>query len=210
MTIHSVALGEEATRVVDAFVAVARPPMVRCWGKACCINATRAALWVMRHYGIPAAPFPCKLAVSNEASNVAKIVGFTEQERIDTTARCRPERVLDRHVPGEGWPGHLALVVKRQLLLDPSFDQAAEPEMGLHIPEEVLALPVPKSFVRGTKTLIVGAELDNGAHLKIQYWPSKDWSFRREEAWSGTDALFMAMGIVRMIDARLAGMPLGP
>ena len=203
MNAPTVSLGAEATRVVESFVAVARRPMVRAWGKNCCINATRTALLVMKHYGIPAHPFPCKLAVHNKANNVAKIVGFTEQERRDTTARCRPEKVIDRHVPGEGWPGHLALVVKRQLLLDPSFDQAAEPEMGLHIPEEVLALPVPKSFVRGTKTLIVGADMESGAHLTIQYWPSKDWSFRREEAWVGPDAVFLAMGIIQMIDARL-------
>jgi hypothetical protein len=194
---------EHSDRVLEAFTKVARPPLVRAWGRNCCINATRAAILVLRHFGVKAEPFPCKLVVEDRAKNLAKMVGFTKEERQEHTANLQPERVIDLSVPDEGWAGHLAALVEKRALLDPSFDQAAEPDMGLVIPEHVLMVPVPESFARGEQMIVMEGSIDDGPALRIRYWPSEDQSFKIEEAWLGLDSCVMAAHIALLMEDAL-------
>jgi hypothetical protein len=190
-------------RVLEVFGRVARRPMVQAWGRNCCIAASRAAILVLTRFGVAAKAFSCKLCVEDRARNVAKLVGFTRQERQDINARYNPARVLDRSVPGEGWEGHVAVVVEKRLLLDASFDQAAEPELGLVIPEHVLMIPVPESFAAGTQEVKIEGTIDNGPLLRVRYWPSPNRSFKSEEAWRGLDARIMAAHVSLLIEEEL-------
>lgn len=190
-------------RVLEAFAQVARPPMVKAWGRNCCINATRATILALRHFGVNAEPFPCKLCVEDRAINVAKLVGFTREERAGINAKNTPACVLDRSVPGEGWEGHVAVVVERRVLLDPSFDQATEPDLGLDIPEHMLMIPVPASFADGGQEIRMEGTIDDGPLLRIRYWPSGDMSFKTQEAWTGVDSRIMAAHVALLIQDAL-------
>lgn len=187
-------------RVLEVFGRVARRPMVQAWGRNCCIAASRTAILALGRFGVAAKAFPCKLCVEDPARNVAKRVGFTRTERQEINARNNPARVVDRSVPGEGWEGHLAVVVEKRLLLDASFDQAAEPEMGLVIPEHVLMIPVPESFAAGTQEVKIEGAIDDGPLLRVRYWPTDNRSFKSEEAWRGLDPRIMAAHVSLMIE----------
>lgn len=190
-------------RVLEVFECIARRPMVQAWGRNCCINATRTTILVLERFGVAARPFSCKLAVEDRARNVAKLVGFTREERAAINERHQPAHVLDRSVPGEGWEGHVAVIVEKRVLLDASFDQAAEPDMGLVIPEHVLMIPVPATFADGQQEVVFEGTIDDGPLLRVRYWPSRDRSFKSEEAWRGLDSRVMAAHISLLMEEEL-------
>ncbi len=190
-------------RVLEAFARVARKPMVRAWGRNCCIAATRATIIALARFDVRAEPFPCKICVEDPAINVAKLVGFTSEERRDINERTRPASVIDRNVPGEGWEGHVAVLVERRVLLDASFDQAAEPDMGLVIPEHVLVIPVPESFADGGHEAQIEGNVDDGPLLRVRYWPTGNRSFLQEDAWRGADTRIVAAHISMLVEEEL-------
>ncbi len=190
-------------QVLEVFARVARRPMIKAWGKNCCIHATRTAILVLDYFGIAAEPFPCKLCVEDPAQNVAKLIGFTERERRDIFARSQPHFLVDQTIPHQGWPGHLVAVVNRRVLLDASFDQAAAPEHALVIPEHVLMIPIPESFTHGDQMVEVIGTIDDGPPLHVRYWPSQDLSFKLTDAWFAPDCHIIAAEVAWMVRQEL-------
>lgn len=171
--------------VIATFAAVARPVMRTFMDRASCIGSARTTIEVMKHYGLRAVELPTQFAFQVPARNYARISGFSEQERAEIKTRATSWR--DELCPdGEGWNGHLIVLVEDRWVLDPSIDQVHCPDLGVTVPSMVLAFDSeghvfdPNLGFR----INVGLILDNGDHASMSYRSISDTSYLESGAWN--------------------------
>ena len=168
--------------VIDAYVRLARPIMVKAIGRQSCIASTRITIEVMDRFGIPAEPAPCKLIAQCEALMLAYVSGFNGEEKRAMSRKAKSFVTRRVNPRDPGWCGHVVAVVEGKLWLDASIDQIHSPELGFEIPHEVLLIPLdPKVPIPDTA---IEAVVDVGEHrVKLNYIPSGDYSFVDTPAW---------------------------
>jgi hypothetical protein len=136
---------ENLIGTLDKFKAVARPIMLDlCPKKDTCIRSTAIAIGVLRHFGISAVPFRCRLMIFNPAfmrrvdqsGQIPSLQEGTEWLKSDTRL----------HSIGVGTDvGHLVALVENKLLLECSLDQVERPDKHISLPA-VASLEIEPPF----------------------------------------------------------------
>lgn len=198
--------------VVGFFAELARPIMLRWFNRGSCIASARIAVEVLRIFGVEVHPVPVRWVLQLPGAKMAFVVGLNAEEQAD--ARRKAESFVEVEQgpvirgggKGTGWNGHVILRGDG-FLLDPSFDQAlhALAQRGAAIESKPMIVvfptgpdPLPEEF-----NAKMGARLDDGTEVTIDYATTGDDSYMQTPAWE-TDHLEPVIAEVITTMQRLA------
>ncbi len=144
--------------------------------------------------GVEARVQPVQLAVTWPASRVMYTCGLADKELREVGGTS-----YKPYTGNGGWNGHVVVVTKDQLI-DPAFDQVFPP-LGLpHYPQ---MLVIDSSVFWGMQTggkvgagLIVDKGENDKARLEVQYVLTEDKRYEESEAWQDEGLPFLAAAIM--------------
>jgi hypothetical protein len=150
---------EKARAIVRLYARVAAEVLPRHFEKRCCLNGTRVALEVLKHFGVEATPLATKAAAFNQLMFERIVADGSE-------GLSSPPEVVDQWVAegawsvgvghpgaeGDGWNGHL-VALAAGLIVDSSSGQFARPEKQI-VAELVTVHPHKRDFAQGASALI--------------------------------------------------------
>jgi hypothetical protein len=189
-------------KAVRLFGVTARPIMRRWMTANSCIGAAKTTLETMKLLGLRARVLPVSFVFQVPSLKYARVCGFSPQEKAEL--RAKSARWVEEG--GNGWSGHLLVLVEDRWLLDPSIDQASSLEFGVYVEPEV--------FVVDTKgemwtpdvpfELQLGITLTSGETGSIYYRAFDDQDFLETEAWNdeGLPALAKTIFSEMIVSAR--------
>jgi hypothetical protein len=184
----SLFMDEQKKEILDSLCTHIREEMLSRFRSDCCIGSVRAAIEILRYFGIAAKPLPVEVFIGNQA-----LVDRVEVEGRLPTGEGEIERWYAEDgswTVGLGFPipgaphhvGHLAATFEdggESFLVDPSIGQATRPHRNIHLPGAWWA-PIPdysKFLQRESKVIFQGgglalytAQVDN-----VVWKISPDW-----------------------------------
>lgn len=173
---------KQRVEVVRLLVEMARPMILRRFRPSSCIASTRVAIDVLARFGMPAEPLPVTVYICNEifARHVERVgQPATEEEarRLFEVDGGHTILIGDRpDADTQGYPGHLVCLLRPDLMIDLSIDQATRPQKGIVL--RPFAVPVTADFVDGRSARVVG---QNGCVLRYQRHPHR--GFKNSGDW---------------------------
>jgi len=134
----------------------------------CCLNSTRVLVEVAKQVGLPhPKPMQVIASVGNAAAlRLLDSEGLTPE--IWKEQRAKLVICGDADAEGDGWPGHLCLVVGRHWLVDGSSRQLSRLEYDIDVPE-IVGTRLQPDHLSGKRVLSLG--LPMGAVLFYQLCP---------------------------------------
>jgi hypothetical protein len=199
-------MGQDEQRIVDTFCAMARPYMIRYLaGKVAeCIACVRITEQVLGAFGIAVEPLPVAMAVSCDEKKFAFLSGIPAEERARLGVKSTPQGDRMRRLK-QDWEGHLVALAGGRWLIDPTLDQASQPDRGFVIPTDgMFCLDVSSRSVPARDMAVdVKAECSNGLKLRVQYWPLDDMTYLTAPAWELDHITPAIRGITRALRERL-------
>jgi hypothetical protein len=159
-----------------AYKLLAREHMLRYMPPNSCISAARLTLeWCKRHR-IKCRPQAAKMAFQVNDMNKAYTSGLSDEE-LATAHKC------DKSY-GEGWRGHVVVVVENKIVLDPSLDQANCIFETPELQPLVYSFPFGKPFRYGSKVEIKGTLDKSERAFTLTYVGTDNDSYLTSEAWN--------------------------
>jgi hypothetical protein len=191
-------------KAIHLFATTARPIMRRWMPANSCIGAAKTTLETMKLLGLRARVLPVSLLFQVPSRKYVRICGFSAEEKAEM--RARSADWIDEG--GEGWSGHLLVLVDDHWLLDPSIDQVSAPRFGVYVEPEVFV------WDTGGQTwtpdvpfeMRLGIGLTTGETGSIYYQSFADESFLKTEAWNDEGLPFLAWEIFHqmIVSSRLS------
>lgn len=156
------------------------------WEKDSCIASTGIALDILKHYEIPARPM-CVTTMIFNAAAYAKIIEIGRLPNPEESKAWQAEvggwsvglGFGERGGPKPNkWAGHLVAIVRDQILLDLSIDQATRPQHNIFLQAGGGCIENAAKFLSGEQVFVTGS---NGCLLIYErknnedYQKSPDW-----------------------------------
>jgi len=188
--------------VVQRFVQVARPIMLRFMRVNSCISAARVTTLVMEQWGISSEVVAVRLVVQCANKQFAYTSGYTDEELRKMAPHAASITQTYRDTV-KGWTGHLVVVAAGHLI-DCTLDQAHSEEHHIWLTNGVFACELTGDNVDALRAGELGMRLvvDNDEtqtldDIEVRYMPLVDDSWRETEAWNEQELVFLAAMISR-------------
>lgn len=182
---------EHQRQILTLLLEHARPAILEEFRADSCIASTRIGLDVLDHFGILAEPLPVSVTIFNPVMVEKYDEGMTlpqsKQEMEEWVRLYGAWAIGLGHGGDQGplkWPGHLVMLVEKELLVDLSIDQVNRPQRNIVL--HPFATNTFPEFLSGEEGLCAKV---NGCMLRYLvlkgnkgYTTSPNWMIRLQRA----------------------------